>query len=67
MATVAATQAVLGNDAMSPRILVQIPDATFNQNYVIGGAAYPGKARWITTTVANNDATQAAAILAGLL
>lgn len=67
MATVAGTQAVLGTQATSPQILRQIPDATYNQNYVVGGAAYPGRARWITTTVANDDATQGAAILAALV
>lgn len=66
MATVAATQAVLGSLATSPRILVQMPSGTKNDNYVVGGVAYAGKARWIQTNIADNDATQAAAILSGL-
>jgi hypothetical protein len=67
MATAEATQAVLGTQATSPRILKYVPDASKTNSYVVGGAAYPGKARWITTNTSDNDATQGAAILAGLL
>jgi len=34
--------------------------------YCLGGTDLPGKARWVTLTVADNAATQATAVLAGL-
>jgi hypothetical protein len=34
--------------------------------YCLGGTDRPGKAGWVTVTVADNAATQAAAVLAGL-
>lgn len=66
MGTVAETQAALGVEGASPRILRTEEGATVRQNYVTGGAAKPGKARWVPTTISDSGATQAAAILTGL-
>ena len=67
MATVQGTQAVLGVQQGSPSIVLQHPVGSVNVNYVLGATVAPGKARWITTTASDNDATQGAAILAGLV
>lgn len=66
MGTVAETQTALGTDGMSPRIIKTADAATLRENYVLGGASKPGKARWVTTTIADTGANQATAILNGL-
>lgn len=48
------------------RILRWASDGTFNQNYVLGGDYSPGFADWITTNTADDEPTQAAAILAAM-
>lgn len=65
MATVAEVQAELGTYGASPRIIKTEEGATIRQNYFLGGAAQPGKARWIPTTISDNAATQVTALLAG--
>ena len=66
MGTVSETQTELGVEGASPRILRTEEGATIRQNYVLGGAAKPGKARWVPTTISDSGADQAAAILTGL-
>jgi len=59
-------QAQLGTDSMSPRILKAADEtASTRQNYVVGGAPFPGRARWITTNPTDSAANQKTAILAG--
>ena len=42
-------------------------DATYDEHYVVGvSPPYHGRAKWVRTTAANDAATQAAALLAGL-
>ena len=65
MATVAEVQDELGVLGPSPRIIRSEEGATYRQNYVLGGASQPGKARWVTTTISDSAATQATALLAG--
>ena len=62
MASSDGTQAALGVVGNCIRLLKQIIDATNTNSYVDGGAEFPGRARWITTSTAANDATQATAI-----
>jgi hypothetical protein len=66
--TPAAVQAVLGTNPMNAQILraTEVVGATLQEWYVIGNVDAPGRARWITTTAADDAATQAAAILTGL-
>ena len=66
MATEAATQAALGVVGNCVEILRRIDDGTKTHTYVSGGAAFPGRVRWVDTNSSDNDATQAAAILANL-
>lgn len=48
------------------RVLKRETAGTLDYWYVLGGVDYPGKARWCSTTVANDDATQRNAITAAL-
>lgn len=66
MATVAEVQAELGTFGKSPRILKTAEAATLRQNYVMGGVSHRF-VDWVTTTIADSAATQAAAIRAGLI
>lgn len=67
MATVAEVQAQLGVEGKAAQIIKTADSATLRQNYTLGGAPRRGNARWVTTTIADSAATQAAAILAGLI
>lgn len=67
MASYAATQAALGVVGNNIEILAQVVGAVKTSSYVTGGAEFPGRCRWIDTNTSDNDATQAAAIRAGLL
>lgn len=69
MATIAEIQTALGNTPYSPRIVRTNMSTTagVDYHYVIGGVGHAGRCRWITTTQADNAATQAAAIVAGLI
>ena len=62
--TAAALQAELGTGAMSPRVVMQLGgEGDTNQKwYIWGGALYPGRARLIETTAADDAATQKAAV-----
>jgi hypothetical protein len=64
MATVAEIQAELDPQGTKTRIqlLKQYPAALTYLWYATGGVDAVGKARWVTTTIADNAATQAAAI-----
>lgn len=66
MATVAEVQDELGHAGLSPRIIRSEDAATLRQNYVLGGASNPGRARWVVTTIADSAADQKTALLAGL-
>lgn len=72
MATAAETQAALGTSGMSATIVreenrTNSGDTVLTKNYyVLGGVDAPGRARWCQVTVADNAATQAAAILVAL-
>ena len=69
--TAAALQAALGTNAMNAIVVrageVQGADATKQEWYVVGNVAAPGRARWVSTTAADDAATQAAAVLAALI
>jgi hypothetical protein len=67
MATVDGTQAILGVQQGSPKILLQHPVGTNNYNLVGGSTVAPGKFRWITSLISDTDANQAASITAGLV
>ncbi len=66
--TGAALQAELGTKAMSPRILAELPPYGEAIQYwnVMGGPQAGGRVRLVTTTAADNAATQAAAVLTAL-
>lgn len=68
--TQAAVQAVLGTNAMNAQIVrgstVQGTDDTKQEWYVVGNVDAIGRARWISTTAADDAATQGAAILTAL-
>jgi hypothetical protein len=68
--TSAALQAEFGTNAMSARVLradeTQGADATKQEWYVSGNVDAPGRVRWVSTTAADNAATQAAAVLTAL-
>lgn len=61
-------QDLLGRTDKSPQIIQRANsvDGTKHSYYVLGGASYPGRARWVDVASAANDATRAAAITAGL-
>lgn len=65
--TAAQLQTALGTNATVIQHCAE--NNTWQEQYVVGnpGTAYAGRARWVQTTAANNAATQAAAVLAGLL
>jgi hypothetical protein len=67
--TSAAVQTVLGTNAMSPQIIRDERPlvGTVQRWYVVGGAAYPGRVRWVEKTASDSAATQGAAILTALL
>lgn len=69
MATVAEIQAALGNFGKEAQIVRTIMGTTagVDRHYVVGGVGHAGRCRWIQTTQADNAATQAAAIVAGLI
>lgn len=65
--TAAALQTALSTNAT---VLSHCPETgTKQEQYVIGnpGTVYAGRARWVQTTASDNAATQATAVLAGLL
>lgn len=63
MATSGEVQAQLGTTGRDPTIIRTIENSTgTTQYYVIGGASYPGKARWLRVNPADTAATQAAVI-----
>lgn len=66
--TAEALQAALGTNLQSAQVLQhQMPlISTIQIWYVIGNQDAPGKARWVTTTAADDAATQAAAVLTAL-
>jgi hypothetical protein len=68
--TAAALQAVLGVASVNqPRVMKELPPFLGTQQHwlVSGGTAYPGRVKKISTTAADNAATQGAAVLARLL
>lgn len=67
--TAAALQTELGADMNSPRVLRHLPPMTGTLQHwqVSGGVTYPGRVKKISTTAADDAATQAAAVLASLL
>lgn len=72
MATAAATQAVLGTGGMSAAIILEESKTSSGGTiltkgyYCQGNVDAPGRACWVTITVSDSAATQAAAVLAGL-
>lgn len=72
MATAAQAQAALDTTGRGARIVYEenrtsSGSTVLTKNYyVIGGTDAPGRARWITVTVADSAAAQAVAIRAGL-
>jgi hypothetical protein len=72
MATAAATQAVLGTGGMSAMIIFEETQTSSGGTiltkgyYCEGNVDAPGRARWVTITVSDSAAVQAAAILVGL-
>jgi hypothetical protein len=66
--TSAALQTALGTNPTNAQVLEAFEPSvsTEQQWYVIGNVDAPGRARLITTTAADNAATQAAAVLAAL-
>lgn len=71
MATMAATNASLGNNMNAQAIIEETRTSSgatiLTKNYYcLGGTDRPGKAGWATITVSDSAATQAAAVLAAL-
>ena len=66
--TSAALQAALGTNPMNAQVIASFEPSvsTEQQWYVIGNVDAPGRARLISTTAADDAATQAAAVLAAL-
>ena len=66
--TSAQLQAALGTNPMNAQVLESVEPSVSTQQqwYVIGNVDAPGRARLITTTAADNAATQAAAVLTAL-
>lgn len=67
--TAAEMQAELGTNPNDARVIQAMwPTGTTNQVwYVVGNQDAVGKARWVSTTAADNAATQAASVLTQLL
>ena len=72
MATVAEVNAQLGTTGMNAQIVIEANRTNSGATvltkdcYCVGGVDVPGKAGWVVLTVADDAATQAAAVLAGL-
>ena len=66
--TPAAMQTALGTNAMSARVVraEEVVAGGLQRWYVVGNVDAPGRNRWVTTTAADNAATQAAAVLTAL-
>ena len=65
--TGAQLQAELGTGVLAPRVLREFGTAGTGQGWLImGNPTYPGRTRVVTTTAADNAATQAAAVLVAL-
>jgi len=65
--TAAALQAEFGTNPNNAQVLQHsMPDTTLQQWYIVGNQDAVGRARWVTTTAADNAATQAAAALTAL-
>lgn len=66
--TSAALQTALGDTLGSPRVVMAFePSRGTGQQWLVSGeGTVPGRVRLITTTAADNAATQAAAVLAAL-
>tara|TARA_R110000868_G_scaffold241025_1_gene495606 strand:+ start:455 stop:670 length:216 start_codon:yes stop_codon:yes gene_type:complete len=66
--TSAQLQTALGTNPMNAQVLGAFEPSvsTSQQWYVIGNVDAPGRARLVTTTAADNAATQAAAVLTAL-
>ena len=66
--TAAAVQAELGTNPMNAQIThsFEPSQGTLQQWYVVGNVDAPGRNRLVTTTAADDAATQAAAILTAL-
>ena len=64
--TSAALQAALGTNPMSAQIVTSFDPSqgTLQQWYVRGGVDAPGRSRLVTTTAADDAATQAAVLAA---
>lgn len=66
--TAAAMQTALGTNPNNARVIHHImPDSTTQLWYIVGNQDARGRCRWVTTTAADNAATQAAAALTALL
>jgi len=71
MATEAGIQAILdpagqGKGAKLARSYYDLNGTPKTTWYVLGNISYPGKAKFVTTTTGDSDATQAAAIQAAM-
>lgn len=73
MATVAEVNAELGTTGVNAQVIIEAAQTDNGSGtiltidaYCLGGTDRPGKAGWVTLTVADSAATQAAAVLAGL-
>ena len=66
--TPAQLQTALGTNAMSARVVraEEVVAGGLQRWYVVGNVDAPGRNRWVTTTAADNAATQAAAVLTAL-
>jgi hypothetical protein len=66
--TPAALQTALGTNAMNAVVVRadEVIAGGLQRWYVVGNANAPGRNRWVTTTAADNAATQAAAVLTAL-
>lgn len=67
--TAAAMQTALGTNPNNAKVIHAMwPTGTTNQLwYVVGNQDARGRARWVSTTAADDAATQAAAVLTALL
>lgn len=66
--SVADMQAALGTTAQDAKVLQHQEPVTGSAQvwYVVGNLDAPGRAKWVTTTAADDAATQAAAVLTAL-
>jgi hypothetical protein len=66
--TAAALQTALGDLIGAPQVMIAFEPSqgTLQQWYVNGSLTVPGRVLMVTTTAADNAATQAAAVLAAL-